>query len=59
MRTSELHEGPPMAEAMTQAVTGALTRVLAGPVMDRPAAERLQVQVKAELGIDGLVRSHP
>ena len=38
---------------------GTLTRVLVGPAMDRAEAERLQARVKAEFGIDGLVRSHP
>lgn len=38
---------------------GTLTRVLAGPVVSRADAERLKGQVKAKLGIDGMVRSHP
>lgn len=38
---------------------GTLTRVLAGPVLSRPEAESLKAQVKAKLGTDGLVRSHP
>jgi cell division septation protein DedD len=38
---------------------GRLTRVKAGPVMDRAEAERLKSQVKARVGIDGLVRQHP
>jgi cell division septation protein DedD len=38
---------------------GTLTRVLAGPVVSRADAERLKGQVKARLGIDGMVRSHP
>jgi cell division septation protein DedD len=38
---------------------GKLTRVLAGPVVSRADAERLKGQVKARLGIDGMVRSHP
>jgi cell division septation protein DedD len=38
---------------------GRLTRVKAGPVVDRAEAERLKSQVKARVGIDGLVRQHP
>jgi cell division septation protein DedD len=38
---------------------GTLTRVLAGPMANRADAERLKGQVKATLGIDGMVRSHP
>ena len=38
---------------------GTLTRVLAGPVVSRADADRLKGQVKAKLGIDGMVRSHP
>ena len=36
-----------------------LTRVLAGPVVSRAEADQLKAQVKAKLGIDGMVRSHP
>src|SRR5690606_37845260 len=38
---------------------GTLTRVLAGPVASRAEAEQLAARVKARLGLDGLVRSHP
>lgn len=38
---------------------GVLTRVLAGPVASRADAEQLAGRVKAKLGLDGLVRSHP
>lgn len=38
---------------------GTLTRVLAGPVVSRADADRLKAQIKARLGIDGLVRAHP
>ncbi len=38
---------------------GALVRVRAGPVADRAAAEQLRAQVKAKLGLDGMVRPHP
>jgi len=38
---------------------GTLTRVLAGPVVSRADADRLKGQIKAKLGIDGMVRSHP
>ena len=38
---------------------GVLTRVLAGPVASRGEAEQLAARVKARLGLDGLVRSHP
>lgn len=38
---------------------GTLTRVKAGPVLNRADAERLRAQVSAKFGIDGLVRSHP
>jgi cell division septation protein DedD len=38
---------------------GALTRVRVGPVADRTAAEQLRAQVKAKLGLDGMVRPHP
>ncbi len=39
--------------------SGMLTRVLTGPVVDRTDADKLKAQVKAKLGIDGMVRSHP
>jgi cell division septation protein DedD len=48
--------------AFTETVStgkGTLTRVLAGPVLSRADADQLKVQVKAKLGIDGMVRSHP
>lgn len=48
--------------AFTETVStgqGTLTRVLAGPVLSRADADRLKGQIKAKLGIDGLVRSHP
>jgi len=38
---------------------GTLTRVLAGPVGSRAEAEQLNGRIKARLGTDGLVRSHP
>ena len=38
---------------------GTLTRVLAGPVVSRPEAEQLKGRIKARLGADGMVRSHP
>ncbi len=38
---------------------GTLTRVLAGPVLSRSDADALKAQVKAKLGVDGMVRSHP
>jgi cell division septation protein DedD len=38
---------------------GTLTRVLAGPVVSRADADALKARVKARLGIDGMVRSHP
>ncbi|HET8818889.1 MAG TPA: SPOR domain-containing protein, partial [Xanthomonadaceae bacterium] len=38
---------------------GRLTRVMVGPTMDRAAADQLQAKIKAQFGIDGLVRSHP
>ncbi|HVI26349.1 MAG TPA: SPOR domain-containing protein [Xanthomonadaceae bacterium] len=38
---------------------GALVRVRVGPVADRAAAEQLRAQVKAKLGLDGMVRPHP
>jgi len=48
--------------AFTESVTtdkGALTRVRVGPVANRADAEQLQAQVKAKLGLDGIVRPHP
>ncbi|MGN6514034.1 MAG: SPOR domain-containing protein [Lysobacteraceae bacterium] len=48
--------------AFTESVTtdkGALTRVRVGPVASRADAEQLQAQVKAKLGLDGIVRPHP
>jgi cell division septation protein DedD len=38
---------------------GTLTRVKAGPVLSRADADQLRAQVKAKLGIDGIVRPHP
>ena len=38
---------------------GALTRVRVGPVASRGDAQQLQAQVKAKLGLDGIVRPHP
>jgi len=38
---------------------GALTRVLAGPVVARADADRLKAQIKAKTGTDGIVRPHP
>jgi cell division septation protein DedD len=38
---------------------GTLTRVLAGPVVNRADADRLKAQLKAKAGIDGMVRAHP
>jgi len=48
--------------AFTEAVTtdkGTLTRVRVGPVATRGDAQQLQAQVKAKLGLDGIVRPHP
>ncbi|NOT89098.1 MAG: sporulation protein [Lysobacter sp.] len=48
--------------AFTEAVNtdkGRLTRVRAGPVLDRAAADQLKSQIKAKTGIDGIVRPHP
>ncbi|ASR43884.1 hypothetical protein BEN78_11380 [Xanthomonas citri pv. mangiferaeindicae] len=48
--------------AFTDSVTtdkGRLTRVKAGPVTSRGEADQLKAQVRAKVGIDGLVRSHP
>jgi cell division septation protein DedD len=38
---------------------GALTRVRVGPVVGRTEAQQLQAQVKAKVGVDGIVRPHP
>ena len=38
---------------------GTLSRVRGGPGADRAAAERLQAQVAAKLGVSGIVRPHP
>lgn len=38
---------------------GVLTRVKAGPVLSRADADSLRAQVKAKLGIEGIVRPHP
>lgn len=48
--------------AFTETVStdkGALIRVRVGPVASRADAEQLQAQVKAKLGLDGIVRPHP
>ena len=48
--------------AFTESVTtdkGTLTRVRVGPVANRADADQLQAQVKAKLGLDGIVRPHP
>jgi cell division septation protein DedD len=48
--------------AFTESVTtdkGTLTRVRVGPVATRGDAQQLQAQVKAKLGLDGIVRPHP
>ncbi|MEN5115959.1 SPOR domain-containing protein [Luteimonas sp. TWI662] len=48
--------------AFTDSVTtdkGRLTRVKAGPVASRGEADQLKAQVRAKVGVDGLVRSHP
>lgn len=48
--------------AFTESVStdkGALTRVRVGPVLDRAEADRLQQQVRAQFGLDGIVRAHP
>lgn len=42
-----------------QTERGRLTRVKAGPVLDRAEAERLRAQIRGKTGVDGLVRSHP
>jgi len=38
---------------------GTLTRVRVGPVVTRAEADQLKAQVKAKLGLDGIVRPHP
>ena len=38
---------------------GRLTRVKAGPVVDRAEADRLKARVRSATGVDGLVRAHP
>ena len=48
--------------AFTESVAtdkGSLTRVRVGPVVSRADAEQLQAQVKAKVGVDGIVRPHP
>ena len=48
--------------AFTESVAtdkGTLTRVRVGPVVTRTDAEQLKAQVKAKLGLDGIVRPHP
>jgi cell division septation protein DedD len=48
--------------AFTETVStdkGTLTRVRVGPVANRGDAQQLQAQVKAKLGLDGIVRPHP
>lgn len=48
--------------AFTESVAtdhGTLTRVRAGPVQSHAEAEQLQAQVKAKLGLSGVIRPHP
>jgi cell division septation protein DedD len=48
--------------AFTESVTtdkGSLTRVRVGPVATRAEADALKAQVKAKVGVDGIVRPHP
>jgi len=48
--------------AFTESVAtdkGALTRVRVGPVITRAEADQLKSQVKAKVGLDGIVRPHP
>lgn len=48
--------------AFTESVVtdkGTLTRVRVGPVVTRADADQLKAQVKAKLGMDGIVRPHP
>ncbi|TKS54556.1 sporulation protein [Luteimonas yindakuii] len=42
-----------------QSDRGQLTRVKAGPVIDRAEADRLRTQIQGRAGIDGIVRPHP
>lgn len=42
-----------------QTEQGQLTRVKAGPVVDRADADRLRSQISSRAGIDGMVRSNP
>ena len=44
---------------VVQTDDGPLTRVRVGPVVTREQAEQLRAQVRARLGTDGVVRSHP
>ena len=50
---------PRLGAALWLERKGRLTRVKAGPVSSRQEAERLKAQVKAKVGVDGMVRSHP
>jgi cell division septation protein DedD len=48
--------------AFTESVAtdkGALTRVRVGPVITRAEADQLKAQVRAKVGLDGVVRPHP
>jgi cell division septation protein DedD len=48
--------------AFTESVAtdkGSLTRVRVGPVTTRVEADALKAQVKAKVGVDGIVRPHP
>jgi len=38
---------------------GTLTRVRVGPVVSRADADQLKAQVRAKIGVDGIVRPHP
>jgi cell division septation protein DedD len=38
---------------------GTLTRVRVGPVITRAEADQLRAQVRAKVGLDGVVRPHP
>ncbi|MCD9031374.1 SPOR domain-containing protein [Luteimonas sp. Y-2-2-4F] len=42
-----------------QTERGRLTRVKAGPVLDRAEADRLRAQIQGKTGVNGLVRSNP
>lgn len=44
---------------VVQTDKGTLTRVRAGPVATRAEADQLKAQVRAKVGIDGIVRPHP